>query len=634
MTSSPAPPDLGADVADDSEPGRLRSTASVLVANPLRTVAILLTLLAIGVRLSVVRDAFFITDDYMLSARAMENTLSWGYATRVHTGHFEPIGFVTMWLLAHYAPLNWPVTVVVLVAGQLLLFVVVWQLLKELFGRRPLILVPYALVLFTPLTMPAFTWLSAAIIWLPLMIGLAGAMRWHVRYVRTGRWQDALRAAAWFVVMLASFEKSLIYLPYAIALTFAVRPDVAMRLSDLRRLFVSRWHVWLGYLVPLVGYLLLYIPGVRSIGNDSPITQPSLGPLSDFVFLSVFRTLIPGAMGGPWTWQPTSYGLAIVDSPRAFDWFCWILALVVVGISLALRTSAARFIAAFTVYLAGSVAAIAAGRVAFGGSIVALETRYLADATIPLIVTLGAMVMPLVGERNPWTPFADQVREHLPSARRAGIVVVGVSAMILTSLHSMDGYAGFSSRNPYRAFVDNTRTTLAALPEDAQIFDTLVPGEIIGPLFADYNRASRYLSPLVDDRLRKDLYTRLTYTNPYVLNGFGQLVPMRVSPATSSVPRPDSCYVVDKGRVTVPLSGEVFEWGWVARIGYLADRPVSGTVRLGSASVVTAFPQGLGQIFINLKGSGSQIVIDGLPEGANFCVGDVLLGTPEPAPTP
>ena len=55
--------------------------------------------------------------DYMLSARAVENPLSWGYLTRVHTGHFEPIGFTVMWLLAHLAPLNWSVTVLVLIAG-------------------------------------------------------------------------------------------------------------------------------------------------------------------------------------------------------------------------------------------------------------------------------------------------------------------------------------------------------------------------------------------------------------------------------------------------------------------------------------------------------------------------------------
>ena len=174
--------DLAVD-ADDETPWLLR--------DPLRAVAIVLTVIALGVRLSVVKDSFFITDDFMLSARAVESSFGWDYLTRVHTGHFEPIGFGTMWLLAHLAPLNWTVAVIVLIAGQVVLAVLVWSLLVELFGRRWLLLLPYGIFCLTPLTLPAFTWLSAAIIWLPLMIAIAGALRSHTRYVRHGRSRDA-----------------------------------------------------------------------------------------------------------------------------------------------------------------------------------------------------------------------------------------------------------------------------------------------------------------------------------------------------------------------------------------------------------------------------------------------------------
>ena len=56
----------------------------------------------------------------MLGARAVENSFGWDYLTRGAFGHFEPIGFGTMWLLAHLTPLNWTVAVIVL-AGQVVL---------------------------------------------------------------------------------------------------------------------------------------------------------------------------------------------------------------------------------------------------------------------------------------------------------------------------------------------------------------------------------------------------------------------------------------------------------------------------------------------------------------------------------
>jgi len=602
-----------------------------LVRDPLRTAVVAITVLALAVRLSVLKDSFFITDDFMLSARAMENDFGWGYLTRVHTGHFEPIGFAVMWLLAHYAPLSWGWTVVLIVAAQVILAVVVWKLLVELFGRRLLLLVPFSIFCLTPLTMPAFTWLAAAIIWLPLMIAISGALRWHTRYVRTGRPLHALWATLWFVMGLASFEKIAVYLPFVVVFTLAVAPETAVNPASLWALLKRTRWVWVGYAVTTVAYLVLYVPGVRSAGNDSPVTAPSMAPLSDFAFLSVFRTFVPGVFGGPWDWQPTSYALAIVDSPRAFDWLLWILAGLVVVASLALRRNVGRFWLALLVYLGGSIATVAAGRVAYGGSIVALETRYLADAVIPLVVTLGACLMPLRGERRPWTPTARRAFTRVSRAQAlTGLAVVGVVVVAL-SFHSIGAYARFSTNNPARAFVTNTVDSLEALPDTAEIYDTEVPGQIIGPLFAQYNTVSRYLSPLVGAQGRDDLYSRSVFHDPYVLNAAGSLVPMKISPAATSSPRPNGCYGVRNGRVTVPLTQKLYRWGWAVRIGYLADGDTTGTVSLGKDSRQFPITKGLGEVIVSLVGEGDALRFTGIPPGVNFCVGDAQVGFATPS---
>jgi hypothetical protein len=601
-----------------------------LARNPLRSAFLLVTLLSLAIRASVLKDSYFITDDFMLSTRAVENPLSWSYLTRVHTGHFEPIGFGAMWLLTHLAPLNWGWTVVGLVAGQLLLSVLVWQLLVELFGRKPLILVPYIVFSFTPLTLPAFTWLSAAIIWLPLMIATAGATRWHVRFVRSGRPRHAAAAVAWFVVGLASFEKILLFLPFVVVLTVAVEPQMRISPSTLVALVRRTAWVWVGYGIALAAYLAIYLPGVRSAGNASPVTAPSPGPLSDFVFLSVFRTLIPGVFGGPWSWQPANYGLAIVDSPRAFDWACWIAALLVVVGSLVLRRNVGRFWTAFLVYLLGSIATIAVGRVAYGGAIVALETRYLADAAVPLVITLGACLLPLRGEADPWTPQAHRLASRVPPVQRLGALAGATSVMVALSIHSIGGYAGFSTANPARAFVANTRASLATLPEGVQVYDTEMPAPIIGPLFGDYNLVSRYLAPFRSDRARVESYGRRSFDRPYVLDASGRVVPMKVDVAASSTTPAGQCTPAAGGTATVPLNVALFEWGWVVRLGYLADADATATVELGAGRETVTLREGLGEVYVSVVGAGDAVRLMDVPRGVAVCVGDVQVGKPVP----
>ena len=178
----------------------------------------------------------------------------------------------------------------------------------------------------------------------------------------------------------------------------------------------------------------------------------------------------------------------------------WILAAIVLCGSLLVRRRVGRFWLALAVYLLGSLATIAAGRVAYGGAIVALETRYLADATVPLVVTLGACLMPLRDETRPWTSTGRELLAAVP--RRAGIVAAVALAALVTGLsfHAMGNYARFSTANPARAFVTNTTTSLDRLPADARVYDTEVPGGIIGPLFAQYNLVSRYSLPCSTSR--------------------------------------------------------------------------------------------------------------------------------------
>ncbi|GAB3081195.1 hypothetical protein [Pedococcus soli] len=600
-----------------------------LATNPLRSAFLVITVLALAIRLSVLKDSYFITDDFMLSARAMENPLSWEYLTRVHTGHFEPIGFATMWLLAHFAPLSWGWTCITLLVGQLILSVMVWKLLIELFGRNPLVLAPYVVFSFTPLTLPAFNWLSAAIIWLPLMIAVAGALRWHTRFVRSGRPLDAAVATLWFAVGCASFEKILLFLPYVVLFTLAISPTTELRLRPVLGLVRRTRLVWIGYTAVTAAYLALYLHS-SSTTEGTFATAPSPGGLSDFTYLSLLRTFAPGALGGPWSWQEFSYGLGLVGSPRPFDWACWIVAAALIMASLVLRRRASRFWLALLVYLAGSLAIIGVGRVAFIGAVAGLETRYLADAVVPLVVTIAACLMRLRGEEDPWTPTAPRVFAAVrPGQLWTALPLAGV-LMIAVSIHSVGDYARVSTKNPARAFTANAVESLRRMPADARLYDTAVPSGILSPFFLEYNSVSRFLAPLVSDEQRRQMYQERASAKPYMMSGDGSLVPMAVAPGVTSRPG-QGCLPVKGGTVTVPLTGPAFDWEWAVRIGYLSDTATTGTVSMGKAEQQVTFAKGLGQVFLPLEGSGTTVTISDIPPGVNFCVGDLQVGQPTPS---
>ena len=605
-----------------------------LLRDPIRTGFLAIVALMVAVRFNILRDSYFITDDFMLQSRAMEHELGWDYLTRVHTGHFEPIGFGFMWVLTKLAPWNWTVAMLAMLVVQVLVAVLVWRMLIELFGRRALILVPFALYCLTPLTMPAFTWLSAAIIWLPLTAALAGAIANHVVYLRSGRWEDAVWAIFWYCVGLASFEKIVIYLPFIAVLTLAVSPTLRLTVRDILGLLRRTWVVWVGYAVTTVIYLVIYLDGSSRAEASADLVVPTAGQVGDFVYLSVFRTMIPGTLGGPWDWQPISYAGAMVDSPRFFDWACAIIFAALLVLSLLTRRRIGRAWLALLVYLGGSIAALALGRVALGGSYVALETRYLADITVPLIVVLGMCLMPLDEEDDAWLP---QARSWLAVVPQRTLViastVIGASWLAL-ALHSANGYATFSAANPYEDFVETTRTSLQAMPEGSQIVDTPLPVDIVGSIFGEYNRVSRFVSPVATPEQMETLTTRTSFTEPVLLASDGTFQPLMVEGFSSPPPFEGLCgWQPENGRAAVPLTDAAFPWDWMVRVGYLSGRNTTGTIHLGDDSQEVEFSAGLGEVYVHLIGGGTEVVIDGLDQDAGLCFGDAQVGNPHPAPS-
>ncbi|MBK8728667.1 MAG: hypothetical protein IPM00_04265 [Tetrasphaera sp.] len=625
-----APPRRGRrELVRDGRPTEAADRDHWLVRNPLRTAMLLVLLLSLAVRFNVMRDGYFITDDFMLQSRAMESPLTWSHVSRVHTGHFEPLGFTVMWLLAHLAPWNWGVAVALLITGMAIAYLLAWRMLVELFGRRWLTLVPFTWLALTPLTLSATTWLSAAILWTPTLAVLAGLTTSTVQHLRTGSARSLVGALAWLVVGLLTFEKILIALPWLLLLGVALRPAREPALTGLRHVVRARWRLWAGFAGTAVVYVIVYLASSARDGASPSLGRPTVSQVWDFTYLSLFRTLIPALLGGPWTWQGVGYGGAMVDSPRWFDWLTLMALVILTVLGLVVRRGLGRQLVAVATYVGCSLAMLAIGRVAFGGSILALEARYLADAVVPIAIALGAALMPYRDEAAPWLPLGTSLGKSLPG-RSLHLAVGAVAAAVgMLSIHATNGYATFSTANPYRPFVEQVRASLHSLPADAQIYDTNLPVPIVGPIFEEYDLVSRFVAPALTTEQRASVGHLTQYSKPYFLDTTGRFQPMRVEGTSNVAKFPGVCgWLVEEGRAVVPLQSEAFPWGWAVRVGYLSDRATPARITLGTGSREVQLDKGLGEVFVPLTGGGRTVAITGVAPGASVCIGDVQVGKP------
>lgn len=53
-------------------------------------------------------------------------------------------------------------------------------------------------------------------------------------------------------------------------------------------------------------------------------------------------------------------------------------------------------------------------------------------------------------------------------------------------------------------------------------------------------------------------------------------------------------------------------------------------IRLGDSEQEVHLRKGLGEVFVNLVGSGNEVVVDGMDPDVSVCIGDVQVGNPAP----
>ena len=465
-------------------PGRLDLAALLLGAASLVPLTWLL-----------LRGSFYI-DDLRAQSYAAGRPW-WPFVVQSNGTHLTPGARTIDWLQATFAPLDHGVAVAVTVGIRVLLLVGTWRLLRLLFGRRWILLVPFAIVATTPALVPPSAWYRQSITALVAALALVWATDQHIRWLRERRTRHLVCAGVWVAAGLAFHEQSAAIVPWLFTLTLVLPPDPDPETEHGRLSIVLRaWPAWAAYAALLLAYGVAYVAGPFDHAQGGEAL--TIGLVLAMAGHHVLDGLATGLLGGPWRWQVTSPYYGIADAPRPLA----VLALAVfIGLFAwaALRnwrraTGAALLLV--VTYLA-CVAPIAAGRLPVIGTVVALEYRFWPILVVPVLVCLSLAFLPTAWEPAP--PHVDGVGERTHRLRLAGgaLLVAAVAAGTVLSTLRWDQ---LWHQNPTGTYVATLRSALDRLPPDVALLPTVPPSDVMPGWVQPGYDTRDLIAPVDDDR--------------------------------------------------------------------------------------------------------------------------------------
>lgn len=559
----------------------------------------------------------FWQDDLLVAGRsALVPIFSSEFLLYDHDGHFMPAGFLLTGLLTQMAPLEWWPMVVAMVLMQALASLAVWRVLRLLLGDRPFLLVPLMLYLFSPVTLPAFSWWMAAVNALPFQAALAWVAGDLVLLMRTGRRRYALTGTIVFAIAIAFFEKAVI-LPFVVfGVAVLLRREAGDRtplVSAARRARL----LWAGLLVVLAAWTatFLSVVGSPAIGPDGAGTVPQAVAL---IRNGLFRGLLPSLIGGPLTWAEEGHW---ADPPTSVVVAgCLALAAAVVWTSR-WRRGAGVIWWMVAGYVGANVAAMVAGRLTVvTADILSLNLRYFADTAVVLALAIAFLA------RAPHR--ADfRRREFLTASGRRFVAVAAAALFLAGCAVSTVNYQREWAESSTLPYLDSARRSLAA--SEVPLLDQSVPEGVVWLLAHPYNLASHVFAPW-------DEGARVGTSTPrlQLLDEDGELVDAQLDPRRSIGPGPlENCgHGIRSGSATsMPLDGPLVALPWTVQLNYLAGADGFVEVALDGEWVRVPVLEGPNTVYVTVIGGGADLRVRSVTDGLAVCLDSGRVGFVEPA---
>ncbi len=567
--------------------------------------------------------SYFRQDDFSYLYGGLHSGLGWKYLMFEDAGHLQPLGMALAWVLPRVSLYNWALTCVVTLLLLAAVCLAMLRTLRTLFGNRPAILIPLAVFLFSPLQLAGLSWWSVVINILPLELALLLAVDAHVRYLRGGRVWHAVAASWWVLVALAASDKGAVVPLLLFGLTAAYFVAGPLKATVITAV-VWYWRLWLGYGVLLAAWVAVYVSQL----SGAAVKPESAPDVLNFVSTFTGTTLLPTVLGGPWRWSTIGYDT--VNPPVALQQLSWAVAIMVVVASCARRVRAWRAWALLAAWVvAADILPVVLGRLgALPASLVAVQARYLMDATPVLALCLGLAFLPLKGE-------PDTVRYRLPAAR-PGVLSV-MSLFLIGSYWSLQAFESLNAgaATAARSYIATVRAAMAGAPRGTLIVDGPTPGSIMNPnIFGPFGNTSLVVGALA----RGEPARQLSWTGSprgvadhlMTFNNLGQLLPMTVQGPVSWLPPPgQSCWNVTDTAMRIPLTGPLFRWPWTARVDYYGTASVL-EFRYGGNWITAALPAGTHTAYIPVTGEGDIVSVRLAQPGPALCITSIKVGSLKP----
>lgn len=555
---------------------------------------------------------FFHMDDFFYLADASKPFGE--YVLQVYNNHLMPAEFAIVWVSQMLAPMSWGLAVVVITTLWALTLFVAVMLQRFLFRSSAWGVVTVMLLAFAPLLTTVTVWYASALQILPWAASFMAMLYFAAKHAQDPRWRWLLAATASFAVGLAFWQKSLLYLPVVLWLSWRYWPGTGrLGLGGLGR----RWLLPAVTLPLAVGYGLLYLAAQPEAVLRS---QPSMEQLLESLRITLGEVWLPGYFGAPWT----GFTDALVPGSNSTWWLFLIIAQVVVGlivVSMLRWRSAWNAWFIIGVYALVTVALFVFGRINVFGTILAIDPRYVED-----LFVVGAVVLPFAFVRPAGSPLpAPRSLGWLPRSVPGWVQAVGwlalANLLVLPSVAVGRSWHDF----PARDFIANARQ-LAATNPGIVVLDRKVPELVMSRLFLERANASYVLAGA-----RLPISWNGAGPQIYVMGDDGQVRPVSLAPSSTAVPGLDGdCgYSVFGEPTRVELDTNLFAWTWIGQLDYLAAESGVLQVALDGASVPVPVERGAGTVQFVVVGGGDTLVVTP-PEGVGVCIGAAVLGQDGP----
>jgi len=566
---------------------------------------------------------YFRQDDFQFMDQALASRFSLKYLFTIQGGHLRPGGLAIVWILVRLSLYDWTLTSIVTVVLLAAAGFAMLRLLLLLFGKRPLILVPLAVFLFSPLELPGLSFWTTTLLWLPLQLTLLMALGSHVKYLRSGRLRHAIGALGWLAAGML-FDEQGVLVP---VLIFAVTSAYFIPggwLSAARTALRSYWRAWVLYGVLTFGYLVLFL-----VKLETSAQQPGKPGLFSGV-LTLASTMLRvsfvlAAVGGPWRWYAPGgdYGYVVEAAPLIE--LAWALAVVLIVASLWYRRHAIRA----WVMLAGWLLLADLGPViisrvsAISATILGLDLHYVADAAPVLALCLGLAFWPVIGEEQPY-------RARRPSPRLlTPAVCILVGCFLASSLWSGISYLRDTSSAITRSYLATARVALAKAEPGTVILSSTTPQDV---MYTGYLGAAAQTSLVLGPLAPASSHISFTskpagvISNLMIFNSAGQLMPaVDIGEVSVHPPAHGGCWSLQPGATTIPLRGSMFDYGWIMQVSY-SGPATTVAVQFGSGHRDAVLPAGSHTVYIPVTGAGRDLLIRRLSSGPGACISKVTAG--------